>query len=363
MKPKVLNVEKLVYKGLGLGLLNGKVVLVPFAAPGDVLEIEVTASKTGYMLGAIKKILQPASCRTMPLCRYFGRCGGCHLQHINYAAELLWKQIIVEEQLKRIGKLGDVSVNPTIPSPRVWGYRNRLELHVRGGIVGLVDTTGREIVDIERCSIADDIVNSEIAAIRRETRLAKGRNGRILVSSEASEVFAQTNNYVNEILKQRIAHIVQLIKARDIVELYAGTGNLTFAIAGMVERIVAVERDGRAVKIGQINAAERGIKNATFVTADAADYLKTAKASFELVLADPPRGGMGRKVVDEIGLLAPKHIIYISCNPSTLARDGALITRYGYRHVFTEPIDMFPRTYHIESITLFSSTESLSPLP
>jgi len=126
---KKLIIEKLIYGGFGLGRLEGKAVFVPFSAPGDEVEVEITTKHKGYDEAKIKKIITSSPDRLEPECQYFGVCGGCHLQHLSYAAQLLWKQLILEEQIIKIGGIKDPHILPTVGSPNVWNYRNRIQLH------------------------------------------------------------------------------------------------------------------------------------------------------------------------------------------------------------------------------------------
>lgn len=333
-----------------MGRHEGKAVFVPFAAPGDSLEVEIVNKHKSYDNAVIKNIVVKGDCRVEPECRYYGICGGCQLQHINYDAQLLWKSLILEEQLIRIGGIAGQDIPPVIPSPKIWEYRNRIQVHKRKNVVGFLKRESDKIVDIEYCPVADPEVNKELSEVRKKW---PGSDKRIELSKEGGDSFSQINPHVNEIMKKLVTRWAGEGDHENILELYAGSGNLTFHLSKIAKNIVAVESDSRAVDEGR----EKSAGNVEFICSSVEKSLPSLDGRgwgrvtpLGLALMDPPRDGLGRKVVNGILKLTPQRIIYVSCNPSTLARDLKQVLSKGYKIKRIQPLDMFPQTYHIESV-------------
>lgn len=325
-----LKIEKLVYEGAGVGFANRMPIFVPMTVPGDEIECQIVKRHKGFADGVATRILKPSPNRTTPKCEYFGRCGGCQWQHMDYACQILWKQIIVEEQLKRIGKIRNPNVLPTIPSPKVWNYRNRSKMHKdKSGRTGFYAPASHELVEIGDCLLMEEA----------------GQAG-------ACEFFTQVNPAQNENLKNLIIELIGGLGPKNILELYCGNGNLTFTIAQIAKAITAADTDKKAITFAREEASERGLKNIHFRCESAQKTIcSVVKGSekYECLLIDPPRDGC-KDIIDGIIKLKPRHIIYVSCNPATLARDIHELTQNGFKLESAQPIDMFPQTYHIETV-------------
>lgn len=327
-----LKIEKLVYGGSGMGFADGMPVFVPGTVAGDEVECEAVKKQKNYVEARLVKIITPSPNRVLPKCEYFGRCGGCQWQYIDYAAQMLWKQLIVEEQLSRIGKIKDPRVLPTIPSPKIWKYRGRVKLHTDAkGRKGFYALASHDIVEIKDCLIAD-------------------------ISKDGGEFFTQVNPSQNENLKSLVSELVKERKAGSALELYCGNGNLTFAFADLVEIIEASDSDKNAIAHAKEMSSKNKISNIVFEAASgkkALEKMISKKREFDLLVIDPPRDGC-KDIIKYITKMKFKDIIYVSCNPSTLARDINELAKSGYKLVSCQPIDMFPQTYHIESVSLIT---------
>jgi len=350
-----IQIEKMVYGGLGFGKVDGKAHFVPFAAPGDIVDVKILKEHKGYNEAEIKKLIEESDIRVEPKCKHYGKCGGCHMQHMNYAAQLLWKQIMLEEQLTRLCNIAHPNVLPTVPSPFAWVYRNRVQVHRNGKKVGFCERESKKIVDVAFCPIADTEINDKLKHVRETWPIPEDRLE--LVSFETGG-FSQINVHVNRELKQLVAEWIFEGEHLFILELYAGSGNLTFDLADKAEKIIAVESDERAVIHGRRHINRNRKDNVQFVNKRVEAFVKDKemrkKDLFDVVLVDPPREGMGRDVVDYLCHSKPKRIIYVSCDPATLARDINGLLKAGYKLERSQPIDMFPQTYHIESVSLLS---------
>lgn len=344
-----IRIEKLVNGGSGMGHADGKAVFVPFAAPGDELEVEVSADHTGFAEARIKRIVRPAPSRVEPRCPVFGRCGGCQWQHIEYAEQLRWKREILAETLERTGKVASPNVLETVPSPRQWHYRNRMMLHVDSkGRVGYYRARSKEVVEFEECSIAREELNAELAR-RREEISKRDRGIALRVSGEES--FSQVNAEQNENMKALLGEWLARVPHSSVLELYAGSGNLTATIARLAGHVVASEIDVRAVEAAAERFAQAGIHNVEIRRMPAEKVAGRHAALSDAVVIDPPRKGC-HEVLEAIASGRPRSVIYISCDPATLARDVRFLCERGYALEMTRPIDMFPQTFHIESMSL-----------
>lgn len=342
METVSLRIERLVYGGDGLGFVSGMPVFVPMTVPGDLIECGLVKRSRGFATGRLLRVIERSPNRVLPKCGHFGRCGGCQWQHIDYASQLLWKQLILEEQLIRIGKIKEPNVLPSIPSPKIWNYRSRIKLHkgADGGL-GFYAMGTHDLIEIKECLIADT------DAVRR-----------------VPEFFTQVNIEQNENLKTEIAGIVKALAPRNVLELYCGSGNLTFPLCGLVEEITAGDSDRDAVSYAEKLALKKKVANVRFICQPAKAVMNHAAKNMkglELLIVDPPRNGC-MEIIEGTLRLRPEHIIYVSCNPSTLARDVGSLVKGRYELVSSQPIDMFPQTFHIESINLLSVRTKNPPL-
>lgn len=350
-----IKIEKLVFSGDGLGFIDGKAVFVPFTVPEDEVVVDIVKEHKGYVKAVLRDIDKPSKSRVVPKCQYYGLCGGCNLQHMTYSAQILWKQIILEEQLTRIAKINSPNVLPTIPSPQIWNYRSRIQVHKKGEVIGFKKRASDEIIEIEECLIAKESVDRKLKSIKNDW---PDKETRIEISATEGNVFEQVNECVNGELKSLVTGYIKDLAPKNVMELYAGNGNLTFEYAEHVEHVEASDIDENA--IDQANspfeclakAKEKGeSKNIKFIKKSAEEAVNS-NMNPDLVLLDPPRAGLSDGVVKGIIRKTPKHILYISCAPSTLARDIKKFIEVGYFLQSSQPIDMFPQTYHIESLNL-----------
>jgi len=360
--------------GEALGAAEGKKVFVPWGVPGDLVRVELTEEKKDFARGRILELLKKSPDRASPPCPYFFKCGGCQWQHLKYEAQLRFKNEILKEALQRIGKIADPYLKDPIPAPSPLHYRNRIRLQVsRQGEVGFFKAQSKEVVDIERCLIAEDILSEKIPEAKSlaKTLLEKDRAkrheveikrdlGRVLVTPDPQEdaAFVQVNEAVSTRLVQEAVAALELRGNEKVLELYAGNGNFTFPIAsGGAGSVTAVETNEAAVKEGERRVKAEHRKNVRFIQASAYRFLETEappkiaeEPIYGNVLLDPPRKGALECLEGIVRMKIPM-IVYVSCDPATLARDVKILMDRGYRFDFSQAIDMFPQTSHVESIT------------
>ncbi|MFH1654728.1 MAG: class I SAM-dependent RNA methyltransferase [Pseudomonadota bacterium] len=345
-----VKIEKLVHGGSGSALLDGKMVFVPYAVPGDEVEIEIVASHRGYDEAKIVKIVKPSDDRVEPECPVFGRCGGCQWQHISYDAQAYWKEKIVREALVRIGKIPDPNVLKIIPSTDQWHYRNRVQLHVdREGRVGFYAPKSQDVVEFDECLIAATEINEKLSELKPSLR---GRDRGISIEiEERGGSFSQINSAQNERLKGLLCDWLRDVPHENVVELYAGNGNFSFELSKIAKQLLATDVDRKAIDHAKKRAKEEGIENLKFLSADARKSLNLLKEPTDCLVLDPPRKGC-QDILEDIVRREPRAIIYVSCEPATLARDLKHLLEAGYKLEKVQPIDMFPQTFHIESVSL-----------
>lgn len=347
----ILKIEKLVYRGDGVGSVNGKKIFVPFSAPGDSLQIKITDDHGSYADGEILKIIESSSCRVDPPCSVFGRCGGCQWQHISYDAQLEWKRKILIETFRRVGKFDvkDEVILPALGSPREWNYRNRIQLHVdSSGGVGFYRRQSKEVVEFEKCLIAEEDLNQRLNVMRETLR---NRHKGIALRKEEGPSFTQINTLQNEQIKKVLVEWLKEIPHERVLELYAGAGNFTFPVAVIAGKVIASDIDGRAIMHAKERQRAEKTENIEFFCEAAEKTAKRFKGACDAVILDPPRKGC-EEAIEAVSTLKPASIVYISCDAATLARDLAFFSGHGYNMTRCLPVDMFPQTYHIESVSL-----------
>jgi len=335
-----LTIHDIAFGGKGVGRSEGLVVFVPYTIPGETVTVEITRKKKNYAEASLVSVDQPSPDRVEPQCPYFGRCGGCAYQQIAYPAQLAIKTGQVEQTLRRVGKLADVPMRPIVPSPNPYGYRNRIRVHVVEGVIGYYANDGYSLMDIERCPIASDEVNERLAGLRAR-RMPDGDY--TLSEQRKKGFFEQTNNDVAQAMLDLAGQLIT--QGGTLVDAYCGAGFFAQHLRDRFARVVGIEENEFAIAHARAHAGP----NEQYLNGDVAEHLAEVlgKGDETSLLLDPPAAGISARVVDAILLGAPREILYVSCNPGTLARDLALLCR-AYKLESVTPLDMFPQTAEIE---------------
>jgi len=430
----VVDIQKMGHRGMGIARRGGKVVLVPFAAPGDQAEVNITRAHRDYDEAEIIKLIKPSLLRREPPCPFFGACGGCQLQHLPIFFQRTLKEEIFREMLTHHVKINEQKVKELLFSANEFGYRSHSQLHVdwrEKPLVGFMTPRDNKVVPVNQCLVLHPLVRSILAEISgmlkradanqvtdvaiscdfpgdknlitffsatrlpdnvektlekivQEIPLVKGlylvaRKERkpVILWKEAGapsgvlyslpfkdgegylvleawpEVFRQVNPEVNRIIMSIVLGWIQHLGVQQVLELYAGMGNFTIPVSFVTQNVLAIESNPYAVENAKANALRHVRKNIQWITGSVKDGIKSLrKESFDLIIMDPPRKG-AKEILKEIIQLNSKNIIYISCEPATLVRDVQFLKKYGsYGVEMTQPFDMFPQTFHLESITL-----------
>lgn len=352
MNPVIeLTIEKLIAGGRGCALHDGERIFIPLTAPGDRVRARIIRRCRGYAEAELVELLSASPDRVEPRCPVFGACGGCQWQHLRYEAQLHWKREILREQLQRIAKLAAPQVEPTLAAPSPWAYRRRIQLQVDAeGHVGFYRQGSHDVVEFDECAIADVRINEQLAAAK--IRLRETGQGRQL-GVDARLGFTQINREQNTRLQDLVAAGAARHGAGRVLELHCGQGNLTFPLAAVATQIMAVDDHAGAIQYAQAQARAQSCTNVTFHCTAAQTVLREARRAgdvYDGVILDPPRRGAAEAIAGLIAL-RPRWIGYVSCDPATLARDVRALLDAGYQHESSHPIDMFPQTHHIESVT------------
>jgi 23S rRNA (uracil1939-C5)-methyltransferase len=440
-----ISIDDLAFGGEGVGRLNGYVVFVRGGIPGDRLTVRLTEARARYGRGVIEAVETPSPDRVAAPCPYFGRCGGCRLQHVAYPAQLAFKAKQVRDCLERLGGLPAFELRPIVPAPEGLGYRNKMEFTVvpsaAGPALGLHEADRYDIVlDIDRCLLQSDTMNALLAETREVVRarglpayeptpdgegrgllrfvtLREGRRtgqamvnlvasapdvaalapvaehlrarvpatasvvlnvnaqkasvavgteehlllGRDTITERLGDVdfqisansFFQTNTQQAERLFAIVEEACALTGTETVIDLYSGTGAISLLLARTSRHVYGVELAPAAVADAVRNAGANRIENCTFLTGEVRHVLPELLRQgvrANVVVADPPRAGFHPKALSALATLGPARLVYVSCNPSTLARDVGELVRQGYVLEWVQPVDMFPQTPHIEAV-------------
>jgi 23S rRNA (uracil1939-C5)-methyltransferase len=364
-----LSIEKWVYGGTGLARLDGQIVLTPFVLPGEKVRARVESCERNLLRARAVGILSSSPARTTPVCPYFARCGGCHYQHANYETQLAQKCEILRETLRRVGKF-EPPAEIDLIAGEPYGYRNRIQLHVDGTRTGYREAGSHRMCPVEQCPIASPRLNlamrenvagrrfprhvesielftneSELQAPGSETGAIEYR-----VGGETYRVgrrsFFQVNRFLIERLVERVTGAAAGVRALD---LYAGVGLFSLPLGRRFAEVVAVEA-GAGAHTDLVYNAQRAALPVRAERTAVDLFLKTVTISPDLVVADPPRAGLGKQVVQELLRLRAPRIVIVSCDPATLARDLTALLAANYRIARMTMADLFPQTYHIETV-------------
>ena len=392
------------FGGDAIGRLpDGKTLFVPFGIQGEKVLIEVTEEKKNYLRGRIKQILAPSEKRIAPRCHHFQECGGCHYQHLAYADQLALKQSIVVDQLRRMGKIEIPPVKAIIPSPQEWNYRNTVQFHLSlNGKHGYQRAGANGVVEIRECHLPLPQINTlwprlELdpqAGIQRVS-IRCGSDDELLVGLESSQPqppdfevdfplsvvylgpddpllfsgedytlmqvrgrtfrvsaasFFQVNLPQAEAMVEHVLAALNLTKNDLVVDAYCGAGLFSAFLAPKVKEVVGIELAESSCNDFAANLDE--FDNVSLYVGAVEEVLPGLKLKPQAVVLDPPRAGLEGAALTALIEAAPGQIAYISCDPATLARDLRKLIDAGYTLESVTPFDLFPQTYHIETISL-----------
>jgi 23S rRNA (uracil1939-C5)-methyltransferase len=398
----------LAYGGDAMGRLeDGRAVFVPFGLPGERVRIRITEEKRGFARGELLELLESSPHRIVPRCKHFGVCGGCHYQNLPYEEHLKIKTEILRDQLMRIGRIENPPVRDMVASPNPWNYRNHVQFHLtekgKLGYVGAGTSFAKGIIPITECHLPEASINSLWPQLEFEqdttierVSLREGRDADLMLvlesdSPESPELeieaeisvahvfeentviiagsdhiripvfgrdfhvsaasFFQVNTAMAEKMVEHLIAALPISRSTTLIDIYCGVGLFSAFLAPKCERLIGIESSPSACEDFSFNLDE--FDHVELYEGLAEEVIPYLEAKPDLVLVDPPRAGLDKRVVDGIINLDPQVVAYVSCDPSTLARDAKRLIEGGYKIKQVTPFDVFPQTYHIESISLF----------
>jgi tRNA/tmRNA/rRNA uracil-C5-methylase (TrmA/RlmC/RlmD family) len=379
-----LQIETLTNLGLGLGRIDNWVVMVPFCLPGEYVKVRIFRNHKNYSEADLVAILKPSAERIQPICPLFGKCGGCQYQHMNYGAQLLWKQNQVKELLVRLAGI-EVEIQPTWPSPEIYQYRSKITPHFKTNkadkplnIGFLEQGTRSRLVDVPYCPIAMPQLNETLTQERfklQQKPIHTLRAGTLLLRNAIEGVVTNPKQIVTEqigphtykfvagaffqnnpyILKDFVSYSVKEAKGPEInffADIYCGVGVFTIAGHDSFTSCMGVEIDSEAIRLARENAAANHAHNCTFVSGSAEAIFNHIPYPAEQtsVLLDPPRKGCDEQFLSQLLAYRPRKIVYVSCAPDTQARDLKVLLAANYKITRVQPFDLFPQTRHIENV-------------
>lgn len=444
----IMNISGLGSSGEGVGKYEGFTVFVKGALPEEEVRVQIALVKKSYAVGKLLEIVKASSERVKPECPVYKECGGCQLQHLSYAGQLICKRQQVQDALTRIGHL-DLEVLPVLGAAMPWNYRNKMQfpaaMNAEGVLnIGCYATATHSVVDTETCMISKEANNAIMKTVRtwmkhynisaydektgkglvrhvmgrvgvhsgevmaviitsgydlphravliewlkryvpglvsvvqninkKQTNVVMGSKTRVLYGAEtikdnlgalafniSAQSFFQVNSEQAEKLYNKALEFAALTGNETVVDVYCGTGTISLYLARHAKKVYGIEIVAPAIENAKRNAEENGSQDAEFMLGDAAVELPKLLAGGvrpDVVIVDPPRAGCEEKVLAAISEVQPERVVYVSCNPASLARDLAFMEQHGYKTLIAQPVDMFPMTSHVECVTLLTRNE------
>ena len=446
--PLQVSIETATIDGSGVARVDGQVVFVPGALPGERCSVRIAHVGRSAVFAQLLSVLTPSAHRVEPDCPYFPRCGGCALRHMDYEQELALKQAHVQSCLTRIGGQ-TISALPITGAAQTDGYRNKVQFPVQEQdgrpVAGFFSGKTHRVIPVRHCRIQPDCADAirgavlawmeqyHIRAYDEQTHTGYIRHIYIRFGAESRQIlvcivancaqlpkkkqlvaallaaepgittivfspntkkgntvlgtefhplygdgtitdtlcglqfrlsapaFYQVNHAQAERLYEKAVQLAGLTGNETVLDLYCGTGTITLCLARHAKKAIGVEIVPQAIEDAKFNAAQNGMENAEFFCMDAgqaAKMLADLRTRPDVIVVDPPRKGVSADVIEAISAMAPQRVVYVSCDPATLARDLKLLTAAGYTLQTAEAFDLFPRCAHVETVCLLSKLQS-----
>jgi 23S rRNA (uracil1939-C5)-methyltransferase len=394
MKTKITGLDDF---GRGVTRINDKICFVKNALPEEIVDIDIVKEKKKYQVGTVNNYIEKSDKRITPKCKYYDICGGCNLEHISLEEENRYKKDKVEKIIEKFsGKKVRIK---KIVSEDEYGYRNKITLRVEKGKICLLEEESNKLIEIEECHLVEDKINDIIKKlkeiIKEEHQVSKIMirisndlekimikvDGNVVDINSLKEIsdsliindkvikeeyllsnildkkfyissnsFFQVNRKITEKMYKKIIEIVKDNKPKKVLDLYCGVGTIGICISDYTDSVLGVEVVEKAVESAIKNKELNKVDNIDFKCGKVENIIDNSYNTYDLIIVDPPRSGLDRTVVEVLNNSNSKIIVYVSCDPVTLARDIKLFDNYEIKEV--ELFNMFPRTYHCESVCI-----------
>ena len=382
-----VHIDRMDHFGNGIGYINGKIIFVKGALPGETVDVTITKDKKSFMEGTINTIIYKSSKRVEPFCKYFGVCGGCSLCHLNYDNTLEYKK----ERVKNILYKFDIPKINVIKNENDLYYRNKIELKIVDGKLGFYEKSTHNLIEIKECKVTKKSINKSFEFVKNmklenaNVTIRANYNDEVLIIIDSKEKpvilnpedykivgivlndkciygqdnfmekinnlfftvsynsFFQVNNYINLELFNLIK---ENIVGKTVLDLYSGVGTLSIVASKVVDKVYSIEVTQNAVKNALINAKINKCDNINFILGKVEDKIGFINDKIDTIIVDPARAGLDKKTIEVINKLSPQRIIYVSCDTQSLANNLVDLTNYEIKKFYI--LDMFSYTYHIE---------------
>ena len=382
-----VHIDRMDHFGNGIGNINGKIIFVKGALPGETVDVTITKDKKSFMEGTINTIIYKSSKRVEPFCKYFGVCGGCSLCHLNYENTLEYKK----ERVKNILYKFDIPKINVIKNENDLYYRNKIELKIVDGKLGFYEKSTHNLIEIKECKVTKKSINKSFEFVKNmklenaNVTIRANYNDEVLIIIDSKEKpvilnpedykivgivlndkciygqdnfmekinnlfftvsynsFFQVNNYINLELFNLIK---ENIVGKTVLDLYSGVGTLSIVASKVVDKVYSIEVTQNAVKNALINAKINKCDNINFILGKVEDKIGFINDKIDTIIVDPARAGLDKKTIEVINKLSPQRIIYVSCDTQSLANNLVDLANYEIKKFYI--LDMFSYTYHIE---------------
>ena len=386
-----VHIDRMDHFGNGIGNINGKIIFVKGALPGETVDVIITKDKKSFMEGTINTIIYKSSKRVEPFCKYFGVCGGCSLCHLNYENTLEYKK----ERVKNILSKFDIPKINVIKNENDLYYRNKIELKIVDGKLGFYEKSTHNLIEIKECKVTKKSINKSFEFVKNmklenaNVTIRANYNDEVLIIIDSKEKpvilnpedykivgivlndkciygqdnfmekinnlfftvsynsFFQVNNYINLELFNLIK---ENIVGKTVLDLYSGVGTLSIVASKVVDKVYSIEVTQNAVKNALINAKINKCDNINFILGKVEDKIGFINDKIDTIIVDPARAGLDKKTIEVINNICPQRIIYVSCDTQSLANNLVDLTNYEIKRFYI--LDMFSYTYHVECVSV-----------
>lgn len=393
-----VTIESLDHQGRGIARIDKMIIFIPGVLPNEIVKIKIVNMKKNYLEGEVVSFIKKSDIRIKPICPYYNECGGCDLMHMPYDEQLKYKEEKVKNIMKRYASL-DCVVN-IIPCDKPLNYRNKVTFQVKN-VIGMYRKKSYDIVPIDKCLLLDEKINECLKKLQTKNLehikqiIIRASFDNIMVILESDKdidigvhdldfnvIKKVNNNYINikgndylidkigdkkykispssffQINKNQTKKLYDVVLdylnldgSEKVLDLYCGTGTIGIYIANYANEVLGIEINKDAIVDAKSNAKLNNIHNINFMAGDVGNIIKNINFVPNKVIVDPPRSGLDKKTISELFKLLPEKIVYVSCDPITLARDlSELKNKYLVKEI--TPVDMFCQTYHVECVCL-----------